>query len=325
MGWDMVIFDLDGTLLDTIGDLGAAVDHVMAVRGLPTHTTEEYKTMVGHGVKNLVRLALPENCRDEETVNSALNDFRKWYETHIDLLTKPFPGIHELLRDLSSRGVRLAVASNKFQEGAEALIKEYFPDIRFDAVLGDRPGHPLKPDAEVVRSILRVSGLEAGTAGPAAETTAGQATGTAAGLAMGTAAETTAGQATGTAAGTSARTDTGTAAEPTAGPTAGPDAGKAAVTTMGPGTGTVAGTDAGTSKAAEGAGQLGLGGREARVVLVGDSGTDIRTARAAGVAAIAVAWGYRPATALAEALSEAFGAPAPIAYDVPALRKLLID
>ena len=285
MGWDMVIFDLDGTLLDTIGDLGAAVDHAMVVRGLPTHTTGEYKTMVGHGVKNLVRLALPENWRDEETVNSALNDFRKWYETHIDLLTKPFPGIHELLRDLSSRGVRLAVASNKFQEGAEALIKEFFPDRRFDAVLGDRPGHPLKPDAEVVRSILRASGLEAGTAGTAA--------GTVAGLAMGTAAETTSGQATGTAAGTSARTDTVTAA--------------------------------GTAKVAEGAGQLGLGGREARVVLVGDSGTDIRTARAAGVAAIAVAWGYRPATALAEALSEAFGAPAPIAYDVPALRKLLID
>lgn len=273
MGWDMVIFDLDGTLLDTIGDLGAAVDHAMVVRGLPTHSTEEYKTMVGHGVKNLVRLALPENCRDEETVNSALNDFRKWYETHIDLLTKPFPGIHELLRDLSSRGVRLAVASNKFQEGAEALIKEFFPDIRFDAVLGDRPGHPLKPDAEVVRSILRASGLEAGTAGTAAGTASGKDTGTAVGQARGTA----------------------------------------------------AGMDAGTSKTAEGAGQQGLGGRAARVVLVGDSGTDIRTARAAGVAAIAVAWGYRPATALAEALSEAFGAPAPIAYDVPALRKLLID
>lgn len=242
----MVIFDLDGTLLDTIGDLGAAVDHAMVVRGLPTHTTEEYKTMVGHGVKNLVRLALPENCRDEETVNAALLDFRKWYETHIDLLTKPFPGIHELLRDLSSRGVRLAVASNKFQEGAEALIKEFFPDIRFDAVLGDRPGHPLKPDAEVVRSILRASGLAAGM-------------------------------------------------------------------------------DAGTAKVAEGAEGQGQGGREAKVVLVGDSGTDIRTARAAGIAAIAVAWGYRPATALAEALSEAFGAPAPIAYDVPALRKLLID
>lgn len=301
MGWDMVIFDLDGTLLDTIGDLGAAVDHAMVVRGLPTHTTEEYKTMVGHGVKNLVRLALPENCRDEETVNAALLDFRKWYETHIDLLTKPFPGIHELLCELSSRGVRLAVASNKFQEGAEALINEYFPDIRFDAVLGDRPGHPLKPDAEVVRSILRASGLEAGTAGMAA--------GTAARLAMGTAAEMAVGQARGTAAETTAGQATGTAA--------GKVAGTAAYQ--------VAGTDAGTAKVAEGAGQQGQGGREARVVLVGDSGTDIRTARAAGVAAIAVAWGYRPATALAEALSEAFGTPAPIAYDVPALRKLLID
>ena len=309
MGWDMVIFDLDGTLLDTIGDLGAAVDHAMVVRGVPTHTTEEYKTMVGHGVKNLVRLALPENCRDEETVNSALNDFRRWYETHIDLLTKPFPGIHELLRDLSSRGVRLAVASNKFQEGAEALIKEFFPDIRFDAVLGDRPGHPLKPDAEVVRSILRASGLEAGTAGPAA----------------GTVAETTAGSAAGTASGT----DTGLAAGPTTGTVAEMAVGQARGTAAGKVAGTAAyqaaGSDAGSSKTAEGAGQLGLGGRAARVVLVGDSGTDIRTARAAGVAAIAVAWGYRPATALAEALFEAFGAPAPIAYDVPCLRKLLID
>ena len=115
----LIIFDLDGTLLDTIGDLGAAVDHAMESRGFPTHTVEEYKTMVGHGVRNLVTMALPEEHRDEATVDAALSDFRKWYESHIDVLTRPFPGIPELLRDLDGRGVKLAVASNKFQEGAD--------------------------------------------------------------------------------------------------------------------------------------------------------------------------------------------------------------
>ena len=216
MKWELVIFDLDGTLLDTVGDLGAAVDHALELRGLPGHSPEEYKAMVGHGVKNLVTQALPEGCRDEATVLAALKDFREWYEAHIAVKTRPYPGIPELLRDLAASGVKLAVASNKFHEGTVALIERYFPETEFVAVLGNKPGLPLKPDAEVVRSILRVAGVAPG-----------------------------------------------------------------------------------------------------RAVLVVDSVSDIRTACAGGVACIAVAWGYRPATALAAAGS-------PVVSDVPSLRRLLL-
>ena len=88
-----------------------------------------------------------------------LADFRAYYNTHIDVYTKPFPGIPQLLANLHKKGIQLAVVSNKFQEGTEHLIKEYFPDIPFVALLGNRPGYPLKPDPEVVGEVLCKTGL----------------------------------------------------------------------------------------------------------------------------------------------------------------------
>ena len=85
---------------------------------------------------------------------------KAYYITHIDVHTKPFPGIHDLLTQLHQEGVMLAVASNKFQEGTEHLIKEFFPEIPFVAVLGGRPGFPLKPDPEIVNEVLRKAGVE---------------------------------------------------------------------------------------------------------------------------------------------------------------------
>ena len=149
-----MIFDLDGTLLDTIGDLAACCDHVLAARGLPLHTYEEYCGFVGNGVMRLVERALPEELRTPETVAAVRADFVAYYTEHIDRFTRPYEGIPELLRELVQRGVRLAVASNKFQIGTEKLVRIYFPSIRFDAVFGQRPGVPLKPDPQVVREIL---------------------------------------------------------------------------------------------------------------------------------------------------------------------------
>lgn len=156
----LVIFDLDGTLLDTLDDLGAAVNHAMQQRGFPQHTWEEYRMMVGHGARNLMTQAVPTDHRNNEAlIDSVLADFRNYYNTHIDVYTKPFPGIPELLAELHRNGIKLAVASNKFQEGTEHLIKEFFPDIPFVAILGNRPGYPLKPDPEVVGEVLRKTGL----------------------------------------------------------------------------------------------------------------------------------------------------------------------
>lgn len=161
MKYKLVIFDLDGTLLDTLDDLSAAVNHAMQQRGFPLHTRDEYMKMVGHGARNLMRQALPSDHKDDEAlIDAVLADFRAYYNTHIDVYTKPFPRILELVKKLHQEGVMLAVASNKFQEGTEHLIKEFFPEIPFVAVLGNRPNFPLKPDPEVVGEVLRRSGAK---------------------------------------------------------------------------------------------------------------------------------------------------------------------
>ena len=183
----LVIFDLDGTLIDSLEDLGAAVNHALSLRNLPLHTREDYRKMVGHGVRNLVEKALeasgdvmtegvpmmtegnffsgrcPKNqfpsARTDSYVDAALADFKEYYSAHIDVHTRPYPGIPELLADLQAAGVRLAVASNKFQEGTERLIRSLFPDIQFVAILGNRPGYPLKPAPEIVQEVLRKANI----------------------------------------------------------------------------------------------------------------------------------------------------------------------
>lgn len=156
----LVIFDLDGTLLDTLDDLSAAVNYAMEQRGFPKHTRDEYMKMVGHGARNLISQALPlEHAHDEALIDAVLADFRTYYNAHIDVYTKPFPGIPELIAKLHQERVLMAVASNKFQEGTAHLITEFFPEIPFVAILGNRPGFPLKPDLEVVDEILRKAGL----------------------------------------------------------------------------------------------------------------------------------------------------------------------
>ena len=158
----LAIFDLDGTLIDTIEDLGTAVNHALGLRGLALHSMAEYKDMVGHGVRNLVKDALAGSLGrqpEDALVDSALADFVDYYVAHIDVHTRPYTGIQALLSKLQGKGLKLAVASNKFQEGAEKLVKEFFPDIRFVAVLGNSPELPLKPDAAVVQLVLDKAGV----------------------------------------------------------------------------------------------------------------------------------------------------------------------
>lgn len=157
----IAIFDLDGTLIDTIGDLAAAVENALSRNGFPGHSVEEYRKMVGHGIRNLVTRALPEGV-SEETIDTVLRDFVEYYTAHIDVLSRPYPGIHGLLQDLTSAGVKLAVTSNKFQAGTEMLIGRFFPDIPFVRILGNAPGLPLKPDAAVVRLAMDAAETQRG-------------------------------------------------------------------------------------------------------------------------------------------------------------------
>lgn len=156
----LVIFDLDGTLLNTIADLAQGVNHTLAQLNLPQHTIDEYTLMVGNGMRKLVMRALPENlAADEEFVDRTLAQFLDYYAAHIDIYTRPYPGIPELINALSTRGFILAVASNKIQAGAETLISKFFPGIEFTAVMGNCKEYPLKPDTAVVEYIMNKAGV----------------------------------------------------------------------------------------------------------------------------------------------------------------------
>lgn len=160
MKYDIVIFDLDGTLLNTIGDLAASVDYVMRSRNLPEHTDAEYRQMVGGGIRRLVDRALPEAlAANEEYVDECVTQFRRYYVDNIDRHTVPYEGMCELLRDLQRAGVKLAVASNKFQHGTDRLVSKFFSDIDFVAVEGNREGAPFKPDPQIVTGILSRAGI----------------------------------------------------------------------------------------------------------------------------------------------------------------------
>ncbi len=150
----LVIFDLDGTLLNTIQDLGMATNHALESEGFPTHPLEAYPMMVGNGVSRLIERALPDECRTLATVERLMIPFRDFYEEHLADTTKPYPGIDDLLVELQGMGVSLAVASNKYQEAVERLMKIFFPGIGWVAVSGNRPGVPRKPDPSIVFDIL---------------------------------------------------------------------------------------------------------------------------------------------------------------------------
>lgn len=154
----LAIFDLDGTLIDTIEDLGTAVNHALGLRGLPQHSIAQYRDMVGHGIRQLVINALGPAAGDPLT-DEVLADFVDYYVAHIDVHSRPYPGMQQLLADLQKKGIRLSVASNKFQQGTEKLVREFFPDIHFVAVLGNSPELPLKPDAAVVQLIMEKAGV----------------------------------------------------------------------------------------------------------------------------------------------------------------------
>lgn len=157
----LVIFDLDGTLLDTLSDLALSVNYGLEKCGFPTHSIEAYKKFVGNGINMLLARALPENQKTEQNIALLGNHCIPYYDEHNTDYTKPYKGIPELLKILISSGLKLAVASNKYHAATEKLIGRLFPDISFAAVLGQREGIPAKPDPTIVHEILRITDLSA--------------------------------------------------------------------------------------------------------------------------------------------------------------------
>ena len=149
----VIIFDLDGTLLNTIDDLGYACNYALEKTGYPTFPIEDYPAKVGNGINNLIRRALPESERAEENIQKVRAYFVPYYNEHNCDYTRPYEGIPELLATLKAQGHLLAVASNKYQAATEKIVNHFFPGV-FDVILGEREGIARKPNPQIVFDIL---------------------------------------------------------------------------------------------------------------------------------------------------------------------------
>lgn len=150
----LIIFDLDGTLLDTREDIARGCNHALRACGYPEHDTDDFNRMVGRGIYNMLLAAMPEECRCEDRLEVMVKHFMPYYHEHIADFTVPYPGIMELMDKLSEEGIRIAVASNKYQSGTEALIEKFFGKYDLLKVLGQRDGYPIKPDPGVILEIM---------------------------------------------------------------------------------------------------------------------------------------------------------------------------
>lgn len=156
----LCIFDLDGTLVNTISDLAASVDFAMRSLELPCHTHEEYTSYIGDGTRLLIKRSLPDDQKDDSSLlEKAHSIFTKHYSMHFCDTSVVYDGIKEALFDLKSRGIRLAVLSNKPDAFTKAIIGKLFPEGLFDVVMGAKEGVPKKPDPTQEIEIIIAFGL----------------------------------------------------------------------------------------------------------------------------------------------------------------------
>lgn len=153
-----VIFDLDGTLLNTLEDLRNAVNAALELRGLPPRSTEEVRKFVGNGIRNLMCRALPAGTADME-IDAALADFKQHYAAHIHDCTVPYDGVPELIDSLHRQGIRIGVLSNKIDSASQQLIQHFFPD-KIDVVFGEHAGIPRKPYPTSCRMVMEQLGVK---------------------------------------------------------------------------------------------------------------------------------------------------------------------
>ena len=154
----LIIFDLDGTVLNTIGGIGSACNEMLCQFGFPTWKLSEYERFVGDGSRMLIKRALPaEKAAYESFVDEARDVYLKYYRANLARETRPYEGMPELLSELQERGFKLAVASNKFDDGAKFLVPHFYPGINWAAVEGQKPGGPLKPAPGIIDDAIRGS------------------------------------------------------------------------------------------------------------------------------------------------------------------------
>lgn len=150
----LIIFDLDGTLINTIEDIANACNYALLQCGCQERRLDEYNMLVGRGIDNLFRGALPEGMKTEDMVTKMRDFFVPYYNEHKCDFTRPYDGIIDTLRELSACGYKMAVASNKYQAGTEELVRNLFGEFSFVRILGERAGKPIKPDPLIVSEAM---------------------------------------------------------------------------------------------------------------------------------------------------------------------------
>lgn len=155
----LVIFDLDGTLLNSLADLADSCNFLLRKYGFPEHPLDSYRYFVGDGIHKLVERILPENKRQKDFVEQIFQEMVAYYDLHKEDKTVPYPGIVETMEALQAQGVMLGVASNKVDKAMVPLMEHYFPTINFTAILGQREGIPVKPHPQIVFDILKMANV----------------------------------------------------------------------------------------------------------------------------------------------------------------------
>lgn len=154
----LLIFDLDGTLINSLEDLADSANHVLANHNFPTHPVDAYRYFVGNGMPTLIRRILPDGYKQGNVFETCLQEFKVHYNIHMYDKTTVYAGLTEVLEALQRRGIKMAVATNKAQFAVAPLMADFFPTITFSALIGQREGVPVKPDPQVVYDILAVTG-----------------------------------------------------------------------------------------------------------------------------------------------------------------------
>jgi phosphoglycolate phosphatase len=147
---EAVLFDLDGTLLDTLDDIADCANAALSMNGWPTHDTESYKYFVGNGADALIRRIVPEGAGTPEELEKVKKNYAELYAKHATDKTRPYDGVTELLEALKARSLKSAVISNKPDASTQQTVSHFFGEGVFDFVIGNRPGIPLKPDPAIV-------------------------------------------------------------------------------------------------------------------------------------------------------------------------------
>jgi phosphoglycolate phosphatase len=159
MQYKAVVFDLDGTLLDTVDDIGDAANRVLSNRGLPTHSMSTYRLFIGEGVRILFTRAIPEERRNPDLINACLEEFIEDYRYTYNVKTRPYDGVPELLDVLKQRGLKLAILSNKPDPITKDCVAFFLSDWEFHVVLGQHDSIPRKPDPQGALEVSKRIGI----------------------------------------------------------------------------------------------------------------------------------------------------------------------